>query len=285
MPLVTPKEIYSLISGEKAMAVGGFNVHNMEYTQAVVKAAEVERMPVILMLGEPMLEYANLDMLVTITTFAAKNSRIPIAVILDHGKTFKNIQRCIDIGISIMVDGSHLPFEENIRFTKDAVIYAKRTGASVEGELGSLAGIEDIDKGSTEHLTDPEKAVEFVERTGIDSLAVSIGNQHGKYIGKPILDIERLRKIKNLVNIPLVLHGGSDLPVNLSIEAINSGITKFNIGTDLKYAFCEELKRVLNKEPMPFQPPQTLGLARENVYRVAREKIQLFKNGNELNLF
>lgn len=285
MPLVTPKYLYQLLPEDQAMAVGAFNVHNMEYTQAVVKAAEEEKMPVMMMLGEPMLEYANLEMLATIAIFAAKSSKIPMAVTLDHGKKMENITRCVELGISVMVDGSYLPFEENVRLTAEVVRCARRTGVSVEGELGSLSGIEDIEDEATEFLTDPDMAAEFVAKTGIDALAVAIGNCHGKYLRPPVLDIQRLQKIRKLVNIPLVLHGGSDLPEELSREAINNGIRKFNIGTDLKYAFCEDLKRILSQEPMPFQPPQTFGAARENVCRVARDKIRLFKNGNELNLF
>lgn len=284
MSLVHTKQLYELLPKEHAMAVGAFNVHNMEYTQAVVQAAETMRMPVILMLGEPMLEFADLTMLATIAKCAAQNSSLPIAVALDHGKKMENIEKCIDMGISVMVDGSALPYKENVRLTKTVVEMAKRTGVSVEGELGSLAGIEDVDDEATEFLTDPEMAADFVARTGVDALAVAIGNCHGKYLRPPVLDIARLAKIRQNVGIPLVLHGGSDLPLDMSRDAIHNGIRKFNIGTDLKYAFCEEMRRTLNQQPMPFQPPATLGLARDAVYRVACEKIRLFKNGHSLNL-
>lgn len=284
MSFVTTKQLYELLPIDRPMAIGAFNVHNMEYTQAVIQAAETTRMPVILMLGEPMLEFADLEMLSTITKSAAQRSSLPIAVTLDHGKKLENIRRCIELGISVMVDGSVLPYEENIKLTRTVVEMARETGVSVEGELGSLAGIEDVEDEATEFLTDPDMATEFTARTGVDALAVAIGNCHGKYLRPPVLDMQRLKRIREKVVVPIVLHGGSDLPLDMSREAIENGICKFNVGTDLKYAFCEEMKRVLNQEPMPFQPPQTLGAARDAVYRVACDKIRLFQNGHTLAL-
>ena len=280
MPIVSTKRLLKTLPPN--MAIGAFNVHNMEYTQAVVAAAEQEKCPVILMLGEPILEFAGLEMLANITRFAAQQSQIPIGIALDHGKKIKNLITCIDLGLSVMVDGSYLPFEDNIHFTREIVLYAKQKNVSVEGELGALAGIEDDnDEQAFEFMTDPEAVVEFVKKTGIDILAISIGNCHGKYIRPPKLDMERLKAIHSKVDIPLVLHGGSDLPEAMSLEAINNGIRKFNIGTDLKYAFCEEMKAVLGKDPMPFQPQDTLGVAREAVKKVAIEKIRLLRNGND----
>jgi len=276
MPLFTPKEMYSGLPAGKTCAIGAFNVHNMEYTQAVVKAAEIENAPIVLMIGEPMIPFAGLDMLANICLFAAKRSAVPVAVTLDHGKSITNIEACIKLGISIMVDGSHLPFEENIRFTREFAEKAHSSGLSIEGELGSIGGSEDGDEVSPERMTDPTAAKEFVERTGVDSLAIAIGNCHGLYIKPPQLDIDRLIKIKKSVNVPLVLHGGSDLPDEISRHAISEGIVKFNIGTDLKMAFCQSLKKTLNNEPMPFQPPAVLGPAREAAYETARKKISLF---------
>lgn len=281
MPLVTPNYLYEKVH-DRNMSIGAFNVHNMDYVQAVVKAAELEKAPVIMMIGEPILQYANLDMLSTIALFAASQSKSEIAVLLDHGSTPSIIERSIELGLSIMIDGSKYPFEKNMEFTKKYADMAHEKGLSVEAELGSLKGIEDVtDETATESLTDPAKAKEFVEYTGIDSLAVAIGNCHGKYEKPPILDFERLKNIRSMIDIPIVLHGGSDIPTEMSREAINNGIKKFNIGTDLKYAMCEKMKEVLNREPMPFQPQMTFGIAREAVTEVTREKIQLFKNGME----
>ncbi len=281
MALVTPKALFERVQN-RSMAIGAFNVHNMDYVQAVVKAAELENAPVILMLGEPILPYARLEMLATIALFAARESSVDIAVLLDHGMKPENIERCIKLGISVMVDGSKLPFEENVRLTKYYAEMAHAEGLSIEGELGSLQGVEDaFDETAVENLTDPVKAKVFVEKTGIDCLAVAIGNRHGKYSVPPVLDFERLNNIRSLIDVPVVLHGGSDLPVEMSTEAINNGIKKFNIGTDLKYAMCDTLKQVLNRKPMPFQPQDTFGVAREAVTEVTREKIRLFKNGME----
>jgi fructose-bisphosphate aldolase class II len=221
-------------------------------------------------------------MLSVIALTAAKNSRLPIAIILDHGKNMDNILKCIELGISVMVDGSHLPFEENIALTKRVVEIAHAAGVSVEGELGSIGGTEDTDEEIMGNMTDPVFAKEFVDRTGIDALDVAVGNIHGKYIKPPVLDFDRLQRIKNLVNVPLVLHGGSDLPLDISIRAINIGIKKFNIGTDLKYAMSESLRSILNMHPMPFQPQHTFGIAREAVKNVAIGKIHIFKNNQEL---
>ena len=276
MPLVTPDSLYKMIPKNKRCAIGAFN---MEYTQAVVKAAESENTPVILMLGEPVLKFAGLDMLADIALHAVRNSRIPMAVTLDHGKKMENIERCIELGISVMVDGSHMSYDENIRFTREIVKIAHSSGLSVEAELGSLAGIEDVNEETTEHLTDPLAAKGFVEATGIDALAIAIGNCHGKYEKPPVLDFERLDRIYELVSVPLVLHGGSDLPPDMVSTSINKGIKKFNVGTDLKTAFCESLKRTLNKNPMPFQPQDTLGPAREDVFEVVVQKIKQLRNG------
>lgn len=277
MPLVSPIELYKLVEN-KNMAIGAFNVHNMEYTQAVISAAEEENMPVILMLGEPILQYATLDMLSIIALTAARNSRLPIAIILDHGKKMENILKCIELGISVMVDGSHLPFEENIAFTRKVVEIAHAANVSVEGELGSIGGSEDTEETIAENMTDPYYAKEFVERTGIDALAVAVGNVHGKYVKPPVIDFERLQAIKDQISVPLVMHGGSDLPEETSTKAINIGIKKFNIGTDLKYAMSESLLSTLSKKPMPFQPQHTFGVAREAVKQVTIQKIHLFKN-------
>jgi len=263
------------------MSVAAFNVHNMEYTQAVISAAEEENAPVILMLGEPILAYTDLDMLANIALFAADKAHVDVAVALDHGKKMEYINRCIDLGICVMADFSALPYEENVRATADVVRRAHEKGLSVEGELGSLAGVEDVDEQAEQNFTDPEKATDYVRRTGVDIFAVSIGNCHGKYLRPPKLDLERLAKIRSMVDVPIVMHGGSDIEEKMCRDAIDAGIKKFNIGTDLKYAMSTSLKEVLNREPMPFQPQHTLWVARSAVAEVAKQKIRIMKNGKE----
>lgn len=281
--LFTTKKLLETIP--EGSAVGAFNVHNMEYTQAVVSAAEAEDAPVILMIGEPMIPFAGLDMLASICLHAAHTSRVPVAIALDHGKQKANIDRSIELGICVMVDGSHLSFEDNIAFTRDVVMRAHEKGLSVEGELGSLAGSEDGEEEARQKMTDPAAAAEFADKTGVDILAISIGNVHGLYHGSYHLDIERLIDIRKHVSVPLVMHGGSDLPPTLSAQAIGEGVRKFNIGTDLKYAFSKTLKEVLDQTPMPFQPPHVLGPARDAVTTVAREKIRLFNSSGMAKLF
>lgn len=285
MALFSTKELIDGIPAHERFAVPAFNVHDMEYTKGVIKAAEEMNSPVILMLGEPVLPFAGLDTLANIALFAAKESTVPVAVALDHGKKKDNILRCIELGICIMVDGSHLPFEENIAFTKNTAEMAHMAGLSVEGELGSLAGSEDGEEELSMKMTDPFKAAEYVEKTGIDILAVSIGNSHGLYKGIPKIDVDRLIEIRQRVNVPLVLHGGSDLPDEVSTRLIQEGITKFNIGTDLKIAFCKALKDVLQREPMPFQPQETMQYAIDAVCAVAKQKISLLGSTGKADLY
>lgn len=266
-------------------AIAAFNVHNMEYTQAVIKSAEKEDAPVILMIGEPIIAFAGLEMLSTICKLAANNTRVPVSIILDHGKKITIIDESIKLGLSVMFDGSILPFEENIKITREVVDKAHISGVSVEGELGSISGAEDEEEIKTSAMTDPEKAKIFVEKTKVDLLAISIGNCHGLYRAKPNLDLDRLARIKKLVNVPLVLHGGSDLPEDQTRKAIEYGIKKYNIGTDLKITFASTLKKSLNREVMPFQPADTLGVAREAVFKVACKKIRLMGSSGLASLF
>ncbi|MHB1393341.1 MAG: class II fructose-bisphosphate aldolase [Clostridia bacterium] len=285
MSLYTIKDIVAVIPEKDRFAVPAFNVHNMEYTKAIIKAAELENSPVILMLGEPMLEFAGLDMLATIAMFAAKNTGIPVAVALDHGKKIANIDRSIELGLSVMVDGSHLLYEENIAFTKRAVELAHSKGLSVEGELGSLSGSEDGEKEAIEKMTDPSLASDYVKKTGIDILAVSIGNCHGLYKGIPRIDINRLKEIRQVVSIPIVMHGGSDLPDEISSSLIDNGIAKFNIGTDIKISFSEALKEVLNRNPLPFQPFDSLQYAMDAACKTARTKIRLMRASGKADIY
>lgn len=274
MALYSLTELYRGLPSA-SFAIGAFNVHNMEFTQAVITAAEREDAPVILMIGEPMIPFAGLEMLSTICQLAARNTNIPVAVALDHGKSLEIIDRCIERGLSIMFDGSQLPFEENIRLTRMLAQKAHRANVSIEGELGHVGGSEDGEAVSAASMTDPQLAAQFVAETGVDALAVAIGNCHGLYQAVPQLDLQRLQHIATVVTAPLVLHGGSDLPVEQVRQAIALGIRKFNIGTDLKYAFMHTLKTVLNQESMSLQPPVVLGAAREAVVNVVREKIRL----------
>jgi fructose-bisphosphate aldolase class II len=266
----------------EACAVAAFNVHNMEFVQGVVGAAEDEGSPVILMIGEPMIPFAGLDMLVAICRKAAEASSVPMAIALDHGKKRENIQRCIELGVSVMFDGSNLPFQDNIALTKEYAALAHAAGVSIEGEIGAIGGAEDEDVDGAASLTDPMQAIEFAERTGVDALAISIGNRHGFYKRPPLLNMEILSMVAAAVRMPIVLHGGSDVPDAEIRKAIRCGIRKVNVGTELKYAFFSTLKERLNQDPMPYQPPAVLAQARAAVRELARSKIRLFRSAWEV---
>jgi len=275
MPFCSVSKVLNKVT-YKNSAIGAFNIHNMEFVQGVVKAAEKEELPIILMIAEPTIKYAGLEMLATICMDAADSSKVPVAVALDHGKTLEIIYKSIELGLSVMFDGSLLPIQENTRLTKMIVERAHKAGVSVEGELGCIAGTEDDITIHESDLTTPEAATEFVDKTGVDALAVAIGNQHGFYRKAPNLDISRLKAIKKRIEVPLVLHGGSDLPLIQIKDAINNGIKKVNIGTDLKYIFAKTLKDELNRESMPYNPSDFLNSARQAVERLAGEKIRQF---------
>lgn len=276
MSYVSVREAIASLPSDRACAVAACNVHNMEFAQAVAWAARDESAPVILMIGEAMIPFAGLDMLASICRRVADEVEVPVAVALDHGKNPDHVRRCIELGLSVMFDGSHLPFAENVARTAEFARMAHDAGVSLEGELGAIGGSEDDEEEVEAMKTDPALAIEFAERTGVDSLAISIGNRHGFYRTPPVLDAERLAAVRRAVRVPLVLHGGSDVPESEIRKVIDAGIRKINVGTDLKFAFFDELRRRLTADPMPFQPPHVLAHGRDAVRRVTRGKIALF---------
>ena len=259
-------------------AVCSFNVYNMEFTQGVMQAAQEENAPVVLMISELALEFTPLEMLATICETAARNSTVPVCLLLDHGNSPAVIQDCVRMGISVMFDGSNLPLEENIRLTASYADLAHRHHVSIEAELGSISGGDSHIESNSSLFTDPAEAEMFMRETGIDALAISIGNRHGLYKGKPELDFARLKAIREKVDIPLVLHGGSDLPESQIRSALEGGIRKINFGTDVKLAFAQTMKQVLSHEPMPFQPSQILSPCRNAVVEEVRKKIRIVRS-------
>lgn len=301
MELKTNKELLTKARKE-GYAVGAFNINNLEILQAIVSAAEAEKSPAIIAVSEGAIQYAGLDYIVSIVQTASKKTFVPLSLHLDHGRDLNIIKSCIENGFtSVMIDGSHLNFEENVSLTKEVVKMAKNKAVSVEAELGRLKGIEDkvsVDEREA-FLTDPEEALEFVNLTGVDSLAVAIGTSHGayKFKGEPKLDFERLRKIAEKVEIPLVLHGASGVPsfvlekaerfgAKLSgakgipdeaiKRAISLGIAKINIDTDLRLSFVGAIREVLNTHPEEFDPRKILGPAREAIKQTVQLKMKLF---------
>lgn len=266
---------------KEGYAVGAFNTNNLEIVQGIVEAAEELESPVILQASQGAIKYAGLDYIVAMVRAAAERVKIPVALHLDHGTSFEQAVQCIRAGFSgVMFDGSKYDFEENIAKTIEVVRVAKPTGVSVEAELGKIGGTEDdihVDEADA-LMTVPEEAKEFVQRTGVDALAIAIGTAHGPYKGEPRLDFTRLEKIRNIVDTPLVLHGASGVPETAITKAIELGICKINIDTDLRQAFTAAVVKVLQDKPEEYDPRKVLGPAREALKQVVKQKITLFKS-------
>jgi len=280
-------------------AVGAFNINNMEICQAVINAAVAQKSPVILQTSEGALAYAGIPYLKALADTAAKQ-KVPVALHLDHGRDLELIKQCISAGwTGIMYDGSHLPFKENIRNTKKVVTWAHNKGIGVEGELGTIGGAEEKIIARRIIYTDPAAAVEFVEKTGVDALAIAIGTSHGayKFEGSARLDIHLLKTIKEKLELPLVLHGASGVPAWLVTQAarfgatlgkpegvpdeqitlaVRNGINKINTDTDLRLAFDAAIRQVLFEKPEDFDPRHILSPARTLIQQICEHRIQLF---------
>lgn len=276
MPLVTTNEMLLRAQAEHH-AVGAFNVENLEMVMAVMQAAEETKSPVIMQTTPSTIKYAGLDYYLAMVRTAAERASVPIAIHLDHGESFSLAMQALRTGYtSIMIDGSHSPLEQNIALTRSVVEACAPSGISVEAELGKVGGKEDdLEGGSGNPFTDPAEAEEFVNRTGVNSLAIAIGTAHGLYNGTPKLDFDRLRAIRSRVSIPLVLHGASGVPDEAVRESIASGICKVNFATELRIAFSDGVKSYLAKDPNVFDPKKYSKVGRENVVQLVKEKIQL----------
>lgn len=258
----------------KHYAVGAFNVENMEFVQAVIWAAEELNAPVIVQTSVNTLKYATPEMFINMVMSCADTVKVPVAIHLDHGSTLFNIMSCVKAGYkSVMFDGSMLPYETNVEQTRMVVELCKSIGVSVEAELGAISGKEGAPEESNSLYTDPSVAEDFVNRTGVDSLAVSIGTVHGLYKAEPKLDYERLTTIRNRVEAPLVLHGASGLTIDHLRECIARGITKVNIATELRCAWTDSYRQYVTENPSVFDPKKASNLAREAVMNVVKEKI------------
>lgn len=282
-------------------AIGAFNVNNMEIIQGIVAAAQAQQSALILQVSAGARKYANPIYLRKLVEAAVEETNLPIALHLDHGDSFELCKQCIDDGFtSVMIDGSALPFEENIALSKRVVEYAHERNVTVEAELGKLAGVEDDVKVSSADATytDPEQAVEFVQRTGVDSLAIAIGTSHGayKFQGEPKLDFERLETISRLLpNYPLVLHGASSVipkylelnnkfggqipgakgvPEEMLNRASKLGVCKINVDTDLRMAMTAAIRQVLAESPAEFDPRKYLGPGRSAIEEIVSHKIK-----------
>ena len=269
------KEMLEKASRE-GYAVPAFNIHNLETVQTVVEAAKEMKSPLILAATPGTMKYAGRSYLQSIVEVAAKENDIPIALHLDHHETYESIVESLELGTkSVMIDGSHNTFEENIALTKKVADKAHEYGATVEAELGKLVGQEDdlIVDAKDAAYTDPDTVEEFVARTGIDSLAVAIGTGHGLYETKPNLDFERLNKINNLIDIPIVLHGASGISKEDVQKCIALGCAKVNISTELKIPFSNALRDHLIAHPGETDPRKYFNPAKTKMKEAAIEKI------------
>jgi len=298
MPLVGPKAMFERAYAQ-SYAVGAFNVNNMEIIQGIMQAASEEKAPVILQVSAGARKYAGQPYIMKLVEAALLESDLPVVIHLDHGLDFEICKACIDGGFtSVMIDGSHLPFDENIALTKQVVAYAHDRGVWVEAELGKLAGVEEDVSNEVSVYTDPDQAVEFVERSGCDSLAIAIGTSHGayKFLGDASLDFDRLEKISNLLpKYPLVLHGASSVPPEF-VEMANKygaklgsakgvpeemlrqtttlGVCKINIDSDIRLAMTAYIRRQLAENPEEFDPRSYLKPAREAVRLMVQHKMK-----------
>ena len=301
MPLVTTTEMLKKAYDGK-YAIGAFNVNNLEIIQGITEAAAELRAPLILQVSAGARKYAKHVYLMKLIEAAEIDTGLPIAVHLDHGEDFEICKSCIDGGFtSVMIDGSHHPFDENIRLTAEVVKYAHERGVTVEGELGRLAGIEDdIDVADEDAIfTRPDEVEEFVSRTGVDSLAIAIGTSHGAYKFKPgqtpKLRFDILEEIsKRLPGFPIVLHGASSvvpefvetinayggsmedaigIPEDMLRQAASMAVCKINIDSDLRLGMTAGIREHLSKNPSHFDPRQYLGPGRDNIRSLVKHKI------------
>ena len=298
MPLTSPKEMFARAYKE-GHAVGAFNVNNMEIVQGIMQAAGEEKAPVILQVSAGARKYAGQGYVVKLIEAALLENDSPTVLHLDHGPDFDICKACIDGGFtSVMYDGSHLPFEENIAVTKKVVEYAHPRGVWVEAELGRLAGVEEHVSSEHSIYTDPDQAVEFVQRSGCDSLAVAVGTSHGayKFKGDAKLDFERLAKIGSMLpNFPLVLHGASSVPQefvemanqyggkvagakgvpeDLLRKAASMAVCKINIDTDIRLAMTASIRKHFAEHPEEFDPRAYMKPARDAVKGMVQRKIR-----------
>ncbi len=278
MPLVTSKAMLQAAL-EGHFAVGAFNANNMEQIQGIIDAANEEKSPVILQVSQGAIDYAGLGFATAMVKVAAEEADVPVALHLDHGASFEQNVICLRAGFtSLMFDGSKLPYEENIAITAKIVEMASVVGIPVEAELGKV--LQSRDKVTEEQvrdaMTDPDQAAEFIERTGISSLAVAIGSVHAMEAAEAELDIDRLRAIRAKVNIPLVLHGSSGVKESSEVEAIQYGICKINVATMLNQAFIKGILDGYAANPKNIDPRKWLVLSRDGVKEVVRSKMRLF---------
>jgi len=296
--IVTLKQILNK-ANKGNYAVGAFNINNMEIAQAIIRAAAAQKAPVILQTSEGAIAYAGMEYLRCIAYQAAKE-KVPVALHLDHGRDLELVKKCIKAGwTGIMYDGSHLPFDENVKNTKKVAQWAHAKGMGVEAELGTIGGAEEKIVARQIIYTDPDAAEEFAKKTKCDALAIAIGTSHGayKFEGAPRLDLHLLKTIKERLQMPIVLHGASGVPAWLVTQAarygaqlgkpegvpdeqiataVSYGVNKINTDTDLRLAFDAAVRKFLTEKPEDFDPRHILAPARDLIQQIVEHRIKLF---------
>lgn len=265
-------------------AVGQFNLNNLEFAQAITEAGVEENAPLIFGVSEGAMRYMGLNYVVAIARTAAEQSGLPIALHLDHGSSFEVVMKCIQAGFSsVMFDGSHYPFEENVRLTKEVVRAAHAVGVSVEGELGTIGGVEDdVNVNSSEAaLAKPEEAIRFYEETKVDALAIAVGTAHGLYKGEPRIRFDIIEEVSRHIDVPIVLHGGSGVPDEAIQRAIALGVGKINVNTENQVACTATVRNLLEENETMIDPRKYWGPAREAIKEVVIRKIRLFGSSDK----
>jgi fructose-bisphosphate aldolase class II len=278
MPLVSMNEFLPQAKAGK-YAVGQFNMNNLEFAQAITQAGMELKSPIIFGVSEGALKYMGIEFTVALAEAAAKMSGLPIALHLDHGSSFEVAMKCIRAGFSsVMFDGSHHSYEDNIRLTKEIVKTAHAMGVSVEGELGTIGGTEDDISVDAENanLAKPEEAIRFYEETGVDALAIAVGTAHGVYVGEPKIHFDIIEKVASAIPAAVVLHGGSGVPDEMLRAAIKAGAAKINVNTENQVAGTAAIREVLNKDQKVYDPRKYLTPARNAMVEVVKSKMTQF---------
>lgn len=269
---------------EGKYAVGQFNINNLEWTQAVLEAAQAENSPVILGVSEGAAKYMGGHLVVASMVSALLETMditVPVALHLDHGTSYDSCKSAIDAGYSsVMIDMSHHPIDENIENTKKVVEYAHSKGASVEAEVGTVGGTEDGITGGIQYA-DPQECLRMVKEGGIDALAAALGSVHGPYSGEPKLGFDEMKEISELTGAPLVLHGGSGIPQHQIAKAIEYGHTKINVNTECQQVWTEAVRDKLATDSKVYDPRKVIGPGKEAIVKLVRERMNVFGSSNK----
>ena len=281
MPLVTSEKMLK-DAREGGYAVAAFNIENMEMVKAIVAGAEELNAPVILQVSQSTSKYGSLETYVALVAVEAAKTSIPVALHLDHGTSFEIAEAAINAGFTaVMIDGSKLSYEENLDLTERVVDLAKTKGVVVEGELGKVGGKEGDVITDEDTNTDPAQAKEFVEKTGVDSLAVAIGTSHGFYVGTPVLDKERVAQLKEATEAPLVMHGASGLSEEDVRDCASRGIAKVNFATELRVAYTDAMRKLLSENPDIYDPKKPGKAGMDAVEEIVKSRIIMCGSENK----